>query len=92
MKKTDSTKDALGLVIKGQKDRSKSRRPKKDPDASISNACYYCKKPWHIKKNCMKCKEMLKKKGGKNSDELVLVESQNKLVLLKKQMRIHVMS
>ena len=32
-----------------------------------TNACY-CKKPGHIKKNCMKYKEMLKKKGGKDSD------------------------
>ena len=35
---------------------------------------------------------MLSIKGGKDSDVVRLVESQNKLVLLKKQMRIHVMS
>ena len=31
-------------------------------------SCYFCKKPFHIKKNCMKYKEMLKRKGGKDSD------------------------
>ena len=49
-------------------------------------------KPGHIKKNFMKYKEMLKKKGSTESDGLVPVKSQIKLGLSKKQMRIHVMS
>ena len=68
MKKTDFTEDASRLVVKSPRWRSKSRRQKKDPDASSSNACYYCRKPGHIKKIYMKYKEMLKKKGGKNSN------------------------
>ena len=67
IKKTDSTEEASGLVVKGY-ERSKSRGPKKDPKAFSSFACYYRKKLGHIKKNCMKYKEMLKKKGGKDSD------------------------
>jgi len=56
MKKTDSTEETSGLVVKDQGERSKSRRSKRDSDASNSNACYYCRKPGHIKKNCMKYK------------------------------------
>ena len=52
----------------------------------------FATKAGHIKKNCMKYKEMLKKKGSTESDGLVLVESQIKLGLSKKQMRIHVIS
>ena len=62
------------------------------PEASNSFSYYFCKKPGHIKKNYMKYKEMLKRKGGKNSDGAVPVESQIKPGLLKKQVRIHVMS
>ena len=68
MKKTDSTKEASGLFIKGQKGRSKSRGTKKDSEISKSLSCYFCKKPGHIKKNYKKYKEMLKRKGGKDSD------------------------
>jgi len=68
MKKTDSTKEALGLVVKSQIGRSKSRGSKRDPKVSSSFSYYFCKKPGHIKKNYMKYKEMLKKKGVKNSD------------------------
>jgi len=56
------------LVIKGQRGRSKSREPERDPEASSSFSCYFCKKSGHIKKNCMKYKEMLNMKGGKDSD------------------------
>ena len=65
MKKTDSTEEASGLFFKGQRGRSKSRGPKRDPEVSSSFSCYFCKKPGHIEKNC---KEMLKRKGGKDSD------------------------
>ena len=68
MKKTDSTEEASELFVKGQRGRSKSRGPKKNPEASSSFSFYFCKKPGHIKKNCMKYKEMLKRKGGKDSD------------------------
>ena len=68
MKKTYSMKEASELVIKGQRGRSKSKRPKRDREASSSFYCYFCKKPGYIKKNCMKYKEMLKRKGGKDSD------------------------
>jgi len=67
MKKTDSTK-ASGLFVKGQRGRSKSRGPKRNSEASSSFSCYFCQKPGYIKKNCMKYKKMLKRKGGKNSD------------------------
>jgi len=59
MKKTDFIEEASGLVVQGQRGRSKSRECKRDPDASSSNACYYCRKPGHIKKNCMKYKETI---------------------------------
>ena len=68
MKKIDSIEEALGLVVKDQKGRSKSRGPKRNPEISSSFSYYFCNKPAHIKKNYMKYKEMLKKKGGKNSD------------------------
>jgi len=42
--------------------------PKRDPEAFRSFSCYFCKKVGHIKKNYMKYKEMLKRKGGKDSD------------------------
>ena len=56
------------MFVKGQRGRSKSRGPKKDPKASNNISCYFCKKPEHIKKNCMKYKEMLKTRGGKDYD------------------------
>ena len=34
MKKTDSTEEASGLFVKGQRKRSKSRGSKRDPEAS----------------------------------------------------------
>ena len=68
MKKTDFTKEASELVVKGQRRRSKSRGLKKDPEASSNFSCYFYKKSRHIKKNCMKYKEMLKRKDGKDSD------------------------
>ena len=68
MKKTDSTEEASGLFVKGQRKRSKNRGPKRDLEASSSFTCYFCKKSGHIKKNCMKYKEMLKKRGDKDSN------------------------
>jgi len=56
------------LFVKGQRGRSNSRGLKNDPKASSSFSCYFCKKSGHIKKNCMKYKEILKRKGGKDSD------------------------
>ena len=68
MKKTDSMKEGSGLFVKGQKGRSKNRGPKGDSEASSSFSYYFCKKLGQIKKNYMKYKEMLKRKGGKDSD------------------------
>jgi len=68
MKKTDSTEEASGLFVKGERGRSKSRGFKRDPEVSSSFSCYFYKKPGHIKKNCMKYKEMMKRKGDKDSD------------------------
>jgi len=56
IKKTASTTEAEGLVVKSQRGRSKSREPKRDPKASISFSCHFFKKSGHIKKNCMKYK------------------------------------
>ena len=56
MKKTDSTEEAPGLFVKGQRGRSKGRGSKRDPKASSSFSCYFCKKLRHIKKNCMEYK------------------------------------
>ena len=92
IKKTDSTKEASGLFVKSQRGRSKSRGPKRDPEASSYFSCYFCKKSGHIKKNCMKYKEMLKRKAAKILMGLIPVESHIKPGLSKKQMRIHVMS
>ena len=68
--------EASGLFVK--RGRSKSRGPKRDPETSSSFSCYFCKKPGHIKKNCMKFKEMLKRKGNKYSDGASTMESQIK--------------
>ena len=54
MKNIDSTEEASKLFVKGQRGRSKSRGPKRDPEASSSFSCDLCKKSGHIKKNCMK--------------------------------------
>jgi len=78
------------LVVKVQRGRSRSRGPKKDQSASSSDACYNCRKPGHTKKNYFRHKEMLKKKGDRILIGLIPVESQNKSVLLKKQMIIRV--
>ena len=56
------------MFVKGQMRRSKSRGPKRDPKVSNSFSYYFCKKSGYVKKNCMKYKEMLKRKGGKNSN------------------------
>jgi len=50
------------------RERTQSRGHKRDAEASKSFACYFCKKPGHINKNCMKYKEILKKRGGKVSN------------------------
>ena len=68
MKKTDSMEEASGYFVKSQRGRSKSRGPKKDPEASSSFFYYFCKKSWHIKKDCIKYKKMLKRKDDKDSD------------------------
>ena len=68
MKNIDYTEKVLGLFVKGQRRRSKSRGPKRDSEASNSFSCYFCKKPGDIKKNCIKYKEMLKRKDDKDSD------------------------
>ena len=78
------------MVVKDQRGRSKSTGPKKDQSASSSDACYNCRKPGHTKKNYFRHKEMLKKKGDRILIGLIPVESQNKSVLLKKQMIIRV--
>ena len=56
------------MFVKGQRERSKSRGPKRNPEASSSFSCYFCKKPGHIKKNYMKYKDMLKRKCDKDSN------------------------
>jgi len=68
MNKTDSTEKVSGLFVKRQRRRSKSREPKRDSVASSGFSCYFCKKSRHIKENCTKYKEMLKRKDGKDSD------------------------
>ena len=92
MKKTNSTEEASRLVVKGQRERSRSRRPKRDPEASSSFSCYFCKKSGCIKKKCMKYKKILKRKGGKDSDGASANEKPDQAGFVNKQMRIHVMS
>ena len=92
MKKTDSTEKARGLFVKGQRERSKSRGTKKDPKAYSSFSCYFFKKLGHIKKNCMKYKEMLKRKGDKDSEGASTSGKSIMPGLSKKHMRIHLMS
>jgi len=83
----DSTEKAL----RSQSGISKSRGLKRDPEASSSFACYFCKKPGYIKKNCMKYKEILKKKNGKDSDG-ANTSGKPDQAGLSKQIRIYVMS
>ena len=59
---------------------TQSRGHKRDAEASKSFACYFCKKPGHINKYCMKYKEILKKKDGKNSDKDSTSGKSDKLV------------
>jgi len=42
--------------------------PRRDLEASSSFSCYFYKKSGHMKKNCIKYKEMLKRKSDKDSD------------------------
>ena len=56
------------MFVNGQRGRSKSRGPKRDPEASNNFSYYFCKKPGYIKKNYMKYKEILKRKVDKDSD------------------------
>ena len=44
MKKIDSTDEASGLFVKDQRGMSKSRGPKRDPEAFNSFSCYFYKK------------------------------------------------
>ena len=92
IKKTNFTEEDSGLVINGQTGRSKIKGPKRDLDASSGNACYYCRKSGHLKKNYMKYKKMLRRKVIKILMGLVPKKSHNKPLLSKKQIRIHVMS
>jgi len=48
VKKTYSTEEASGLIVKGQRGRSKNRRPKREFSSSFSY--YFCEKPEHIRK------------------------------------------
>ena len=81
IKKTDSTEEVSSLIVKGQRGRSQTRGPKKDPSASSIYACYYCRKLRHIKKIYFKYKEMLRKKAIRILMGLILVESLNKPVI-----------
>src|SRR5436190_6822526 len=67
MKKTDTTEEASGLVTKKGRGGSRSRGPKRDKESSNLGVCYYCKKPGHFKRDCLKREEALKK-AGKKSD------------------------
>jgi len=74
MKKTDSIEEVSKFVIKKQRRRSQSRGSKKGTKASSENIdWYYCKQSWHMKKNCFRYKEMLKKKGGPGTNEASIV-------------------
>jgi len=53
MKKIDYIEEASGFVIKDQRERSKSSRPKRDSEAPCNFSFYFCKKPGYVKKNCM---------------------------------------
>ena len=43
MKKTYSTEEALGLFVKDQRARSKSKGPERDPKTFSSFSFYFCK-------------------------------------------------
>jgi len=65
------------LVVKEQRGRLHSKGPKKGTKTSSeNNDCYYCKHPEHMKKNCFKDKEMLKK-GGSGADRASTSEKQS---------------
>jgi len=69
MKKTCFTDETSGLLVKEQRKRSQSRGPKKGTKTfSENNDCDYYKHPGHMKMNCFKYKEMLKKKGDPRVD------------------------
>jgi len=83
MKNTDSMEETSGLLVMGQGGRSRSRGPKRDPEATSSFSCYFYKKSGHIKKNCMKYKEMLKRKGNKDSDGASTSEKSDQVRVVK---------
>ena len=51
IKKIDFREEASGLIVKEQREKSQSRRPKKDTKAFSENFdCYYCKQPCHMRR------------------------------------------
>ena len=78
MKKIDSTEEPSELFVKGQRERSKNRGPKRNPKAYSSFFCYFCKKLEHIKKIVLNTRKCWKGKAAKILMGLVPVESQIK--------------
>src|SRR5436190_15575856 len=66
MKKTDTTEEASGLVVKKDRGRSCSRGHKGDKESSNLGNCYYCKKSGHFEGDFLKREEVLKKAGKKS--------------------------
>jgi len=62
MKKIDSTKKASGLVVKGQRGSSQSRRPKRDSEASSSFTCYFLQNTRAYQEKLYEIQETLKKR------------------------------
>ena len=75
--------EGLRIICQGTEGKSKSKGPKRDLKASYSFSYYFCKKPWHIKKNCLKYKEMLQRKGGKDSDGVSISEKSDQAGVVK---------
>jgi len=44
MLQNNETEEATGLFVKGQRERSKSKRPKRDPEVSNSFSYYFVRK------------------------------------------------
>ena len=70
MKRTDSKEESTsGLMasVNNKKGKGKSKSSGEGGESSSARVCYWCKKSGHIKKDCFKFKEHMKKKGGSDS-------------------------
>jgi len=80
------------IGCQGPEERSQNRRPERDLETFSSFAYFFCKKSGHIKKNCMKYKKMLKKRGNKDSDRASTSEKSDQADVIEEADENHMIS